>query len=420
MIKRFNKILLTFSVLTIGTYTSSALAQQAPPVACAGYVPAKTQLIGERAGKKLTAAFEAYNQDNTPEAIRLLGEIEAKDPFDQATVNKFLGQLLVSEDDKEEEALKTLIESINIKTLNDKDHADVLYLVAQLSLQMEKYQDSIDWFGKWMDFTCKETSQAYLFIGQAYTQMKKFDEVIAPADKAIGLLEEPSKDPYVLKVNSYMERKMFKEAVKVSETLVQLFPDDKLWWTQTGFFYMMIEDYPNALATFAAAYKQGFLSKKSEIKALIQLYAASDAPIQSARLYRKHLEAGLFEETAAELAALARTYHQAKEYKSAAQYYAKAATKEAKPDYYQKQGELLLNAEDYSGSINALNKALEAGVDSPTKVHFALMQANFYAERFKDAYEHAKESREDSSLRRNANAWMSHIKTKAKNRGVTL
>ncbi|MFC3120347.1 tetratricopeptide repeat protein [Agaribacter flavus] len=419
MIKQFNKLLLTCSMLTAGVWSSSAFAVE-PPVLCPGYVPAKTQLIGQSAGKKLTAAFEAYNQDNTPEAIRILKDIEAKEPFDQATVNKFLGQLLISEDDKEEEALKTLIASVDTKVLNDKDHADVLYLAAQLSLQLEKFEDSIAWYEKWMKFTCKEDSETYTRIGQAYTQMKQFAKVIEPADKAIALLEEPKKDPYVLKVSSYMEQKQFKNALDVAKTLVVLFPDDKQWWIMTGQFYMMLEDYTNALATLSAAYRQGFLTKKSDIKLLIQLYSAQDAPIQGARLYKKYLEEGLFEENEQELASLARTYHQAKEYKSAAQYYAKAAAKEPKPDYFQKQGELLLNAEDYKGSIAALNKALEAGIDSPTKVHFTLMQANFYAENFTKAYEHAKESSTDSSLRRNARAWMSHIKTKAKNRGINL
>ena len=90
------------------------------------------------------------------------------------------------------------------------------------------------------------------------------------------------------------------------------------------------------------------------------------------------------------------------------------------PEFYRKQGVLLLVAEDYKGAITALSKALERGVEDPGKVHFSLMEANFYAGDFKQAYEHIKEAKKDKTLRRNANAWEPYIKQKAKNRGINI
>mgnify|MGYP001293810666 CR=1 FL=1 len=85
-----------------------------------------------------------------------------------------------------------------------------------------------------------------------------------------------------------------------------------------------------------------------------------------------------------------------------------------------KQGVLLLVAEDYKGAIKALNNALARGTEDAGKVHFSLMEANFYAGNFKQAYEHVKEAKKDSSMRRNANAWEPYIKQKAKNRGINI
>ena len=95
--KMFKKALLSCSVVIVGAYSSAIYAQE-PAIVCPGYKAPKTQLIGERVGKKLTGAFEAYNEDRITDAIALLRDIDPKDDFDRATVNKFLGQLLVSQD----------------------------------------------------------------------------------------------------------------------------------------------------------------------------------------------------------------------------------------------------------------------------------------------------------------------------------
>ncbi|MEM0911628.1 MAG: tetratricopeptide repeat protein [Pseudomonadota bacterium] len=400
--------------------TATPVYSQELPIACPGYKKGKTKLIGERAGKKLTSAFDAYNEDRIADAIQLLREIKVKDPFDQATVDKFLGQLLVSEDGKEEEAYNKLLNAVNANVLNDKDQVQLMLLVGDLSMQLEKYPAALKWYDAWMEKTCKEDAKTYVKIAKAHTELKAYDKVIAPSDKAIALSEKPDKNPHVLKLNAYIETKKFPEAVKVAETLVSVFPAEKAWWSQLGMMYMMVENYPKALQTFGVAYRQGYLSKKSEIRALYQLYAQSDAPINAARIFKKYLEEGLFERDETQLAELANVYHQAQEFESAAEYYGAAAELDPDPDYYRRKGNLLLNAEDYKGAIVALTEALERNVKDPEKVHFSLMQANYYSGDFRKAHEHAVASRDDASLRRNASAWIQIIKNKAKNRGITI
>ena len=100
--------------------------------------------------------------------------------------------------------------------------------------------------------------------------------------------------------------------------------------------------------------------------------------------------------------------------------HAKAAAKSSDPEHYRKQGTLLMAAEDYKGAIKALENALDRGIDKPAKVHFSLMEANFYAGNFKAAYKHVVEAKKDRSMRRNASAWEPYIKEKAKNRGISI
>ena len=58
--------------------------------------------------------------------------------------------------------------------------------------------------------------------------LKQLDKVIVPADKAIAAFgDKPNQNPYIMKIQSYYERKMYKESIKVLETVIQLFPDNK-------------------------------------------------------------------------------------------------------------------------------------------------------------------------------------------------
>ena len=412
---------LVVAAFTLGSAIAlPAAAQSSAPVVCPGYEKGTTNLVGERVGKKVQKAFEAYNEDLIDDAITILSEIEAKEDFDKAYVNRFLGNIMATKDGMGPKALELLVSSVETKVLNDLEHSQTLKLVADLSLQEKEYEQAVKYYQAYLDFTCKEDPEVYTRMANAFYELKQYDKLIDPADKAIELYEEPNKNPYVLKLSSYYERKMYKETVGVAEDIVNTFPEEGKWWVQLGQFYLMIEDYKKSLATLEIAYDQGFLEKPNLIKMLSQLYATNNMPYRSAKVLAENIANGKIEKTADNLASVANSYHQAMEYETAAQYYQQAAEMSSDPEFYRKQGVLLLVAEDYKGAITALSKALERGVEDPGKVHFSLMEANFYAGDFKQAYEHIKEAKKDKTLRRNANAWEPYIKQKAKNRGINI
>jgi tetratricopeptide (TPR) repeat protein len=421
MMKRTFKMSAVALVLGAGAILSApvALAQSAP-VVCPGYEKGKTTLVGERTGKKVQKAFEFYNLDQVDEALGVLYEIDSSDDFDKAYVQRFIGNLLAAQEGQGTKALGYLVNSVEPKVLNDLEHSQTLKLLGDLSMQENKYTDAIKWYSAWMDFTCKEDADVYTRLAQAYYESKQLDKMIEPADRAIALYDEPNKNPYVLKLTSYYERKMYPQTVAVAEDLVRNFTDEPRWWTQLGFFYLLVEDFKKGLSTFELAYNQGYLKKDSEVKTLSQLYQTNGMPYKAAKVLEEGVKSGLIAEDADMLASIANAYHQAKNYKTAANIYAKAAAKSSDPEHYRKEGTLRLVAEDYKGAIKALENALERGAEDPAKIHFTLMEANFYAGDFRAAYAHVLEAKKDRSLRRNASAWEPYIKEKAKNRGINI
>lgn len=424
---KLQKVLINTSLLALTSYSSFALAQ-APklPVDCPGYKLPKTKLFSQSVGKKLQSAYDVYLNEEMDEKIRteqtitMLKEVETDAPFDRSSVDYLLGRIIVQQEGMADEALVLLKKTAESGQLNDKDQASLLELVGNLAIQQEEYETSISFYNKWMDFTCKENADIYVRMAKAYLEMKNYQQVIASADKAIATYEEPNKNPYVLKISALHELKQYPELVKVGEILVETFPEEKVWWPQLGFFYMMVEDFDKALSTMALAYKKGLLTKKSQLNALVQLYSSSGVPDKSAELQLKYMEAGILDTEADNYASLANTYQLAREYSDAAKFYGKAASMSNNPEHYRKQGVLLLTAEDYKGAVTALTKAIENDVKAPGKVHFSLMEAHFYLGDFRAANVHAKEARKEPSLRRNANAWMPYIKQKADNRGIKI
>lgn len=417
---KFVKKVYAVATLTAASLISNYAFAQSAAIVCPGYKKSSTSIVGERTGKKIQKALDAYNNDLIDDALEILLEITAKDGYDRAFADNFIGKMLAGKDGEGEKALKYLSGSVKDKQLNDSEHAGTLRLVGDLSMQEKKYAEAVQWYEKWMAFTCKSDPDIYTRMAQAYYESKQLPKMIEPADKAIALYKKPNKNPYVLKLTSYYERKMYKETVDVSEILVKTFPENKEWWIRLGFFYMLVENYPKALSTFEMSYEQGYLSKKSEIKALIQLYATNEIPYKAAILMEKYMKSGLIEKDESNLSNLANSWHQAREYKKAGAYYGQAAKMASDPDLYRKQGILLLSAEDYKGAIKALELALENNADQKGRIHIALMEANIYVGNFRKAHTHAKEAKKFKNTARNARAWEPYIKEKAKNRGIKI
>jgi tetratricopeptide (TPR) repeat protein len=422
-----NKIFI--SILIIGSVTIAHL-----PLSSTAYAlgaeqsdkpKRKTQLVGPSVGKKVAKAFEAYGVEaedgsNIDNALTLLLDINAKKDYDIAFLNRFIG-VMYAQKGEEKKSLEYLNKAIALDILNESEHAESLKLVGDLQMQVQGYKDALIAYDAWMDFTGKSDANVWLKIAQANLELKQFAKVIPAADKAIAKLgDKVNQNPYVLKLNSYYERKMFKKCVEVLETAVQVLPDVKLFWTQLGSFYAMIEDYPKSLATMDLAYKKGLLDKESQIKMLANLYAQSEIPHKAAVLLEKHIDSGVVKRDDKNLFSLANSWHAAQHIDKAASYYGELAKMTNLSKHYSKQGMLLNQDEQFSKAIVALKKAIELGVKNPGRLNQSIAESYFYLEDYKQAYVYVKKAMKDPKSRRTAKGWVNFIKDTAARKKVSI
>jgi tetratricopeptide (TPR) repeat protein len=379
----------------------------------------QSRAVGDSAAKKVQKSFKAYTDGNLDEAIATLLEANARNDFDKAYVDRMLGNFY-AEKGQMKTAIKFLKTAVDADILGGTDHAATMRLYADLLLQEKKFKEAIPYYYKWMDFTCKSDAQMYRRIGIAHTELKEWNKVLQVADKGLSLSETPDKGLYQMKLTAYFNQKKYNEAVKVLETMVPLFQDDKRLWVQLAQFYLMTENYDKSLATYDLAYKNGFLETDSNITRLTQLLAQKGAPYKAATIFEKHMKSGLIAENEKSFSTLAGFYHNAKELKEAAYYYGKAAAVNNEGDLFLKQGRILSLDQKYLDAIPVLKKALDAGIDNPGEAQFELALSYLSLKNYKSAYQRALLAAKDEKTERSAKSYISYIKEKARIHNVTL
>lgn len=381
----------------------------------------KTQLVGPSVGKKVGKAFELYSVDDIPGALAILLDIDANKEFDKAYVARFIAVMYATMGNEEAKAIQYLKAAVEPDILNEVEHGEGLKLLADLQMQTKDYKGALKNYKAWMDFTGKSDGDTWTKIANAHYALKQLDKMIVPADNAIAAYgDKHNKNPYILKITSYYESKKYKKAVNVLETVVQIFPEDKTWWTQLGMFYLLIEDYKRGLETLDLAYKQGFLEKESEIKTLASLYSQNEVPYKAAIILEKNIDSGLVQRDDKNLSSLANAWHAAQHIDKAAKYYGELAKMTNLAKHYSKQGMLLKQDEQFKTAIVALNKALELGVKNEGKLHMSIAESHFYLEQYKQAYKAINLAMKDPKTRKTAKSWVSFIKDTAQRKKVSI
>ncbi|TYK66416.1 tetratricopeptide repeat protein [Colwellia echini] len=381
----------------------------------------KSYLPSPSTGKQVQEAFELYSADDIDGALVVLLDIDADKEYDKAYVSRFIAVMYATKGDNDQKTIKYLKEAIEPDILNESDHSESLKLLGDMQMQTKDYKGALKTYYAWMDFSGKEDGQTYIKIANAYYSLGELDKVIAPADKAIAAFgDKQNQNPYILKVQSYYERKQYKETIGVLETVIQLFPESKQWWTQLPMFYLLVEDYNKATETLDLAYKLGYLDKESQITTLASLYSQSDAPFMAAKLLEKYIASGLVKRDDKNISSLANAWHSAQNIDKAAGYYGELAKMTNDPATYRKQGMLLKQDEQFTKAITALNKALELGAPDVGQIQMSIAESYFYLEDYKQAYAAIQKAVKDPKARKYAEGWKRFIVDTARRKNVTI
>lgn len=418
--KHFKKLTSALVVLTVmGTASLPAYSAVQPDLAKIEERKArKTQIVGERTGRQLVKAFDLYNEEKLDEAIAVLLDTKSSSEFDSATVNRFLGNLYATKDEKK--AIQYLTLAVKPDLLVFNDQAASLRLLADMLLQDKQYQKAIDTYENWLRFTGEQVSDVYMRIANAYYLMNQHSKVLSPADDAIRFADKLIPGPYQLKMAALYETKRYKELITVVETMVELFPENKQFWVYLGNFYTLTEEYDKSLSILHLAYTQGYLEKPAEVKMLARMYVNNNIPFSAAKVMEANVKSGLIKRDKESLTFIASNYQNSREFVKAAEYYGEVAKLANDAEAYRRQGSAYLSVQRYNDAIKAFDKALSLNVEKASSVYMSLVDAYFYQNKYKEAYAALMSAKKDPNMSRQVRSWESYIKDKAKQKGISL
>ena len=328
--------------------------------------------------KDLNKALDLVNSDKYDEAMPLLQKI-----VDDSKASKYAhamalyGEAQVANGKNDDAtAIARFKEAYAIDALPNNQQFQVLYNIAVMEIQSEKYDDALNTLNDWFKVTGSQKAEAYALQGNAYYRLDKFQQAVDSIKKALSLADKPSDSWYQILMASYAELDQYDEAAKVLEQQRAKNPNDVKLITQLATVYVKGKQDQKAVDLLADAKQKGLLTGENDYKLMAQLYDQLDKPKEGAAVLSEGFSKNIIKPSYEMYKLLGDSYALANDDTHAIEAYGKAAplSKDGNVDYV--RGSLLLNNERGKEAVEALRQAIaKGGLKQPGEAYILLGDA---------------------------------------------
>lgn len=323
--------------------------------------------------KDLNKAADLLNDNKSDEAEPLVQKVLANEKaskYAQAFAHQLLAQIYW-EKDKSNEAIAEYRKAIELDALPNDAQFQVLYQVAQLQVQDEKYADALATLDQWEKVTGSSNADELALKANAYYRTDKFQEAVDTMKKAMSMSDKPNDSWTQILMASYFELNQYDQAAQVVQQQLDKNPTDKKLLNQLATIYLQADKPQQALDLLAKAKGQGLITTSEDYMQLAKLYAAADKYKEASATLKEGIDKGVL-----------------------------------KPSYevYKLQGDVCVQAEDDPCAIEAYTKASPQAKDG--NVDYQLGYLLFYSDRSKDAAEALGRAVTKGGLRQEGEAYL--------------
>jgi predicted Zn-dependent protease len=328
--------------------------------------------------KDLNKALDLVNNNQFDEAAPLLQKV-----MDDPKASKYAHALALegqaqaaSGKQDDATAIAKFKEAYALDALPNSQQFQVLYNVAIIQLQSEKYEDSLNTVNEWFKVTGAQKADAYALQGNAYYRTEKFQAAVDAIKKALSLSDKPSDSWYQILMASYAELDQYDEAAKVLEGQLAKNPNDAKLITQLASVYLKGKQDQKAIDLLANAKQKGLLNSESDYKLMAQLYDQADKPKEGAAVLNEGFSKGIIKPSYDMYKLLGDSYALAGDDAHAIEGYGKASplSKDGNVDYV--RGSLLMNNDRNKEAVDALRQAIaKGGLKQPGEAYILLGDA---------------------------------------------
>jgi tetratricopeptide (TPR) repeat protein len=249
----------------------------------------------------------------------------------------------------------------NIQHLKCNKLTQTLFNAGVLLVSQEKFGEALPYLERYLSIAQDVSAQEYYTIGTAYARLERYQEAISMVEQAMALSEEPEKPHYQLANFLYSETNQPRKRRDVLETLVEVWPDDRLAWIGLQGVYTQLGRDKDSFAILALAYQNGLLEREQEIKALAQNYGFYGNPYRGAEILSREMEAGNVEESVQNLETLGNLWLRAREAERAQEVLAQASRISDEGEIAFNLAQTYATQEDWQEVIRFATRALNKG-----------------------------------------------------------
>ncbi|WP_405598053.1 MULTISPECIES: tetratricopeptide repeat protein [unclassified Pseudoalteromonas] len=334
--------------------------------------------------------------------------------YEIAMMHNFYGFIYYNENDLPK-AIASFEKVVAEEGIPESLRISTTFSLAQLAMANSDYKKVISFLDKWDDINTKPITESYYLLrAQTYYQLKDYNKGLEYISKVIKLSDDEGKTPkenwLVLQRAMHYSLNQTDKVVAVLERMVKLYNKPE-YWIQLSGMYGETGQEKQQLAVIEAAYQQGFLTSKSDLRQLAQVYLYNGLAYKAGVVMSKAIEAGIAERTAKNYAFVAEAMIQAKEDDKSIAYFVKAADLSVNGKYDQRLAEVYVNTEQYEEAADAARKALYKGsLDFESNAFVALGMAQYNLQNFDAsilAFEQAEKHKKSQRL---AQQWIKYVK----------
>lgn len=359
---------------------------------------------------------EAFDQDNIPEARRLLDKLSAEqglNNIEKAYIANFRGNIYFTQDNLNG-ALREFKKILAIKEgIPEGFYNQIIYTVAQVYFSQEKYGEALKYAQQWFRVQQDPPADAYMLIGQAQYMLKRYDDALPNVqkgiDKYVALGSIPKEGWLNLLSNIYRQKNNYRKMLPVLKQLVQHYPK-KMYLMSIAGVYNELEQPANMTAIYQAMYDQGLVTSESEIVTLASLLLSQDSPFKASRVLEKGFNDGVLKRNLKNYRLFSQSLYMAKEYEKSVKPLEQAAKLSGDGKLYNQLGQSLIALGRYGEADRALTNAInKKGLSDTGNVWISLGMVRFEKKQFEGAKKAFRNALGYEKTASAAKQWMKYV-----------
>lgn len=414
---KLSKYLLTFGLLlAVGSFVAMPQTAQAAR-------PEKHEgggLLSPRTASKLDDIRDLMSKKKFDEALQdantLLGNV-GKD-YEKAVVEQMIAYIYIYKEDFKQAAVY-LKRALDRDSFSDYEIASATVALAQVYVQLERYQDAANLLEQWLPQADEPPSSAYILLATSLAQMDQYKKALPYAKKAIALADQNKEgfheDWHTLLLSLYFQLEDYPNAAGELELLIAHKPSNKDYWKNLASVYQQMNEDKKALSTLAVAYKQGLLDNGDDQLRLAQLYMLNEEPYQAAQVLDKGLSSGKIEKTPRHYEYLANAYISAKSYEEAAKALGEGAQLDKDGEMWLRQAQVYAQIHDWNKVVQSVDHAMDkGGLEEPGKAYILQGMAASEAKNVSAALKAFKKAESFKDSKDQAENWIRYVNEQVK------